>query len=148
EPGAPPTRLVVPGAPPAVVLICYESIFPGMIPRGPDRPGWIVNVSNDAWFGDLRWFTGPWQAYEMARYRSIEEGLPMARAASGGVSAIVDALGRAVGETHRRGGFAEAQLPPALPPTLFAAWGYIFFPGLIAIIAAFRWILAPKSRER
>ena len=124
-PGAAPTRLILPGAPPAVVLICYESIFPGMTPRGDERPGWIINISNDAWFGDPRLFSGPWQHFEIARYRTIEEGLPMARAASGGISGIVDAFGRVVRSTSRRGGFAEAQLPPALVETIFARYGNI-----------------------
>ena len=156
-PGAPPTRLVVPDAPPAVVLICYESIFPGMSPRDADRPGWIVNISNDAWFGDVGKTislgpmrlevssTGPWQAYEMARYRAIEEGLPMARAASGGVSAIVDAFGREVRATHRRGGFAEAQLPPAVEETTFAKWGELLLALLLAVLMALRFG-APAAR--
>jgi apolipoprotein N-acyltransferase len=135
ESGAPPSRLVVPEAPTAVVLICYEAIFPGMIPRGDERPGWIVSVTNDAWFGGG---AGPYQHYAMARYRTIEEGLPMARAASGGVSAIVDAYGRAVRSTQARGGYAEAQLPPALVETPWAQFGYALLWGLIAIIAGMR----------
>jgi apolipoprotein N-acyltransferase len=111
EAGAAPTRLIVPGAPTAVVLICYEAIFPGMIPHGDARPGWIVMVTNDAWFGGG---SGPYQHYAMARYRAIEEGLPVARAASGGTSAIVDAYGREVAATTLRTEYAEAQLPPAL----------------------------------
>jgi apolipoprotein N-acyltransferase len=156
-PGAPPTRLVVPDAPPAVILICYESIFPDFTPRGDDRPGWLVNVSNDAWFGDVGKSynfagfelslssTGPWQAYEMARYRSIEEGLPMARAASGGISAIIDAYGRAVRETARRGGYAEAQLPSRLPQTIYASWGSLVLALLLAILLALRAAPVRKS---
>lgn len=135
--GPAPTRLIVPEAPPAVVLICYEAIFPGMVPRGDERPGWIVSVTNDAWFGDG---TGPWQHYVAARYRTIEEGLPMARAASGGISAIIDSYGRVVRETHRRGGFAEAQLPPSLEQTSLARWGFILIPLLTAFIASLRFI--------
>jgi apolipoprotein N-acyltransferase len=116
EPGPPPTRLVIPEAPPAIVLICYEAIFPGMIPHGEERPGWIISVTNDAWFGDG---AGPYQHFAMARYRSIEEGLPMARAASGGISAIVDSYGRVVRSTQRQGG-VQAQLPPALPELALA----------------------------
>lgn len=138
-PGERPTRLVVPGAQPAVVLICYEAIFPGMVPRGDERPGWIVSVTNDAWFGEG---TGPWQHYAMARYRAIEEGLPMARAASGGVSAIVDAYGREVESTQGRALFAEAQLPPALVETVLARWGNILLPLLLAIVAALRFFPA------
>ena len=145
EVGDPPTRLVVPEAPPAVVLICYEAIFPGLTPRGDERPGWIVSVTNDAWFGKG---TGPWQHYAMARYRSIEEGLPMARAASGGVSAIVDAYGRPVREARGAVLFAEAQLPPALPATIYAQYGTLLLALLTVIIASLRLLLpAPVSRE-
>jgi apolipoprotein N-acyltransferase len=133
--GAPPTRLVVPEAPPAVVLICYEAIFPGMIPRGDERPGWIINVTNDAWFGEG---TGPYQHFAMARYRSIEEGLPMARAASGGVSAIIDGFGRVVRSTEHRGAVAEAQIPPALRETTLASGGDFLLLGLVILIAMLR----------
>jgi len=135
ESGPLPTRLIVPDAQPAVVLICYEAIFPGLIPRGEERPGWIVSVTNDAWFGHG---TGPWQHYFMARYRSIEEGLPMARAASGGISAIVDSYGRQVRSTQGRTLYAEAQLPPALVETTFARWGAILLPALLVLIGAMR----------
>ncbi|HYD89643.1 MAG TPA: apolipoprotein N-acyltransferase [Vitreimonas sp.] len=142
ERGEAPTRLIVPDAPPAVVLICYEAIFPRMTPRGEGRPGWIVSVTNDAWFGDLRWFTGPWQHYAMARYRSIEEGLPMARAASGGVSAIVDSFGREVRSTRDGDLAIEAQLPPALVETTLARWGNILLPLLVVFIAGLRFLPA------
>jgi apolipoprotein N-acyltransferase len=135
ESGARPTRLILPDAPPVVVLICYEAIFPGFVPRGDERPGWIVSVTNDAWFGHG---TGPWQHYVMARYRTIEEGLPMARAASGGVSAIVDAYGREVESTQGRALYAEAQLPPALVETPFARWGNLLLPLLLVFVAGLR----------
>ncbi|ANP46235.1 apolipoprotein N-acyltransferase [Candidatus Viadribacter manganicus] len=142
EAGPSPTRLVIPGAPPAVVLICYEAIFPGMAPRGEGRPGWIVMVTNDAWFGGG---SGPYQHYAMARYRAIEEGLPVARAASGGISAIVDSYGRQVAATNARVLYAEAQLPPALQETPYAQWGSIVLALLFAVIAAFRFI--PSGRR-
>jgi apolipoprotein N-acyltransferase len=145
EPGDPPTRLVVPEAPPAVVLICYEAIFPDLIPRGEERPGWIVSVTNDAWFGNG---TGPWQHYAMARYRAIEEGLPMARAASGGISAIVDSYGRAIREARGDVLYAEAQLPPALAETLYSKWGRLCVALLLVIIASLRFLLpAPEVKE-
>lgn len=119
EPGAhPPRTLIVPGAPAATILICYEVIFPGLAPRGENRPAWIISVTNDAWFGDG---AGPRQHFAMARYRAIETGLPMARAASGGVSAVVDASGRIV--ASNRDGGAEARLPAARPETLYASYG-------------------------
>jgi len=136
EAGPPPTRLVIPEADPAVVLICYEAIFPGMIPRGEDRPGWIISVTNDAWFGEG---TGPYQHFAMARYRAIEEGLPMARAASGGVSAIVDSYGRVVRSTLREGG-VEAQLPPALPEPALANWRSLLLLILVALISGLRFL--------
>ncbi|MGE0532956.1 MAG: apolipoprotein N-acyltransferase [Hyphomonadaceae bacterium] len=142
EAGPPPTRLVVPGAPPAAVLICYEAIFPGMTPRGDGRPGWIVMVTNDAWFGGG---SGPYQHYAMARYRAIEEGLPITRAASGGISAIVDAYGREVAATTARTPYAEAQLPPALPEPPFAQWGSILLAILFVLVAGLRFI--PSGRR-
>jgi apolipoprotein N-acyltransferase len=146
-PGPAPGRIILPGAPPATVLICYEAIFPGLVPRGDERPGWIINISNDAWFGDPRFFSGPWQHFEIARYRSIEEGLPMARAASGGVSAIVDAYGRVVRSTFRRGGHAEAQLPPALVATPFAVYGNFLLITMLCLTAALRF-LPPRRRTQ
>lgn len=142
EAGPTPSRLVVPDAPPALTLICYEAIFPGLTPRGAERPGWLVSVTNDAWFGDRRWFTGPWQHYAMARYRSIEEGLPMARAASGGFSAIVDSFGQEVVSTRDGRLFAEAQLPPAIVETTLARWGNILLPLLVVLIAGLRFLPA------
>lgn len=141
EPGPPPTRLVIPDAPPAVVLICYEAIFPGMTPRGEERPGWLISLTNDAWFGTG---SGPWQHFNIARYRAIEEGLPMARAASGGISAVVDAFGRPAALTARQGASGEAQLPPALPPTLFATLGFLLTPAFFGLLATVR--LLPFGR--
>jgi apolipoprotein N-acyltransferase len=146
-PGPMPGRIILPGAPPATVLICYEAIFPGMIPRGDERPGWIINISNDAWFGNPSFFTGPWQHFEIARYRSIEEGLPMARAASGGISAIIDGFGRVVRSTHRREGFAEAQLPPALVVTPFAQYGNSLLVLLLCLTLALRFLPALPTAE-
>ncbi len=144
-PGPPPHRLVVDaGAEPLVVQICYESIFPGLTPRGEGRPGWIVNVTNDAWFGGG---VGPAQHFAIARYRAIEEGLPLARAASGGASAIVDAYGRAIEVADPEVGFAEAQLPATLPPTPFAQFGWALLAALLAGFAGLR-AFAPSLAPR
>lgn len=85
--------LNVPGLPLAAPLVCYEIIFPGKVmPPGP-RPGVLVNLTNDAWFGRT---PGPYQHFAQARMRAVEEGLPLVRAANTGISAIVDPMGRIV----------------------------------------------------
>lgn len=142
-PGRPPERLIVPGAPPAAPLICYEAIFPGYVPRGAERPEWIVNVSIDAWYGT---FTGPWQHANSARYRAIEEGLPMARAASGGVSGVFDALGREMVATDLAGGAVEYSLPPSLPETFYARFDVLLTAALFFLIALLRFAAPGPAR--
>jgi apolipoprotein N-acyltransferase len=143
-PGPIPQRLVIDAeAEPVIVQICYESIFPGLIPRGNERPGWIVNVTNDAWFGNG---SGPLQHFNIARYRAIEEGLPMARAASGGVSAIVDAYGRPTRIAALGVGYAEAQLPQTLPPTWFARLGWLLVGAMMLGLLGLRCL--PLARIR
>lgn len=116
--------------PPFGALICYEVIFPASVV--PDeRPAWLVNVTNDAWFGIS---TGPWQHLAAARLRAVEEGLPLARAAQTGVSAVFDARGREVARTGLgETGALMAPLPAAREPTLFARLGLVL-PGLLAVI--------------
>ena len=111
----------VPGAPKMLPLICYEAIFPGQsVPRG-ERPGWIVNVTNDGWFGIS---TGPYQHFQQARVTAIAEGLPLVRAANTGVSGVIDPLGRIVKSLPLGvDGVIDADLPRALPPTPYAHYG-------------------------
>jgi len=125
--GPRPRPLRVPGLPVVQPLICYEALYPGFTREGARaagvRPSWIVNVSNDAWFGAT---SGPWQHLNMASYRAIEEGLPMVRATPTGVSAVIDAFGRVVpGARLGEGafGFIDAQLPSALAPTPYSRLG-------------------------
>jgi apolipoprotein N-acyltransferase len=113
--------LKVPGAPSTSPLLCYEVIFAGeVVPRG-ERPGWILNLTNDGWFGIS---TGPYQHLRQARVRAIEEGLPLVRAANSGISAIVDPLGRVVRSLPLGvEGVLDAPLPQAIAPTLYARFG-------------------------
>ncbi|HEY5347833.1 MAG TPA: apolipoprotein N-acyltransferase [Rhizomicrobium sp.] len=108
------------GAPPVGPLICYEIIFPGAV-TAKQRPGWLVNVTNDAWFGP---WAGPRQHFLIARVRAIEEGLPVIRAANTGISAVIDPKGRILAMIGlNRMGFLDAGLPAALPATPYARFG-------------------------
>jgi apolipoprotein N-acyltransferase len=102
-------------------LICYEAIFPGSaVPRG-ERPGWLVNVTNDGWFGIS---TGPYQHFQQARALAIAEGLPLVRAANTGISAVVDPVGRIINALPLGvEGVLDASLPNAVEPTYFLIFG-------------------------
>ena len=125
-----PRTLHLPGAPSVGPLICYEAIFSGEIVDGRDRPGWLVNVTNDAWFGDS---SGPRQHLIASRLRAVEEGLPLMRAANTGISASFDPKGR---EIARLGmnveGSISVRLPSAMASTLFARFG-LPVPGFLAV---------------
>jgi apolipoprotein N-acyltransferase len=136
--------IAVPGAPLALPLICYEIIFPGaVVPKGP-RPGWIVNVTNDGWFGVS---SGPYQHFQQARVRAIEEGLPLVRAANTGISAVVDPLGRIVASLPLgTDGVIDAPLPQPIGAPLYARIGdtVATLMVVIALLALIRWRLRPK----
>ena len=114
-PGERRRPLGVPRAPHALPLICYEIIFPGQaVPRDGERPGWLLNLTNDGWFGNS---TGPYQHFQQARVRAIEEGLPLVRAANTGISAVVDPLGRIVKQLPLGAeGVLDAPLPRPVAP--------------------------------
>ena len=121
EPGSRRRLLEVPGLPPAVALICYEAIFSGeAVPDlgGSERPGLLLNVTNDGWFGNT---TGPYQHLSQARLRAVEEGLPMVRAANTGLSAVIDPYGRILHQLPLgMDGVIDSPLPRAAPRTFFA----------------------------
>lgn len=135
-PGNGPRSFDVPGAPPAGVLICYEILFPGAV-VGETRPGWLVNVTDDSWFGPSS-STGPYQHFLTARVRAIEEGLPVVRAANTGISGVIDAEGRIVASLPSGGkAVLDASLPQALQPTLYARLGDAIFALLLVLCLAF-----------
>ncbi len=114
----------------AGIQICYEIIFSGQIVDRAHRPDYIVNPSNDGWFGS--W--GPPQHLAQARLRAIEDGLPVLRSTTSGVSAVVDADGIVRGAIPRgQAGRLDGMIPPAHPPTLFARWGNLLALGWAAI---------------
>jgi len=120
-PGTRRRAMEIPNAPRVLPLICYEAIFPGVVAARDDRPGWIVNLTNDGWFGIS---TGPYQHLQQARMRAIEEGLPLVRAANTGISAVIDPLGRIVARLDLGvEGVLDSGLPSAIPPTIYARHG-------------------------
>lgn len=130
--GPGPKTLRVDGLPPFSPIICYEVIFSGHVIDPADRPKWILNITNDAWFGPS---TGPRQHFQQARLRAIEEGLPVVRVANTGISGVIDAYGRVrnrldLGEQ----GVVDAPLPDALPGTPFMFIGQ-WFALVLAVLA-------------
>ena len=122
ESGATSRLLTSPGLPPVFPMVCYESIFPDEIAeRIADqtlRPGLLLNVTNDGWFGKT---PGPYQHFAQARLRAIEQGLPLIRSANTGLSAIVDSYGRVVGSVPLGAeGVIDGFLPKSLAPTFFS----------------------------
>jgi apolipoprotein N-acyltransferase len=137
-------RITVPGAPSALPLICYEIIFPGELTSSDERPGWIVNVTNDGWFGIS---SGPYQHLQQTRVTAIEEGLPVVRAANTGISAVVDPAGRIVAALPLASeGVLDAQLPRSIGPPIYARLGDT--PAAVLILIAFVGAIRGRLRAR
>jgi apolipoprotein N-acyltransferase len=132
DPGPGPRTLDLPIVGKVGFQLCYEIIFSGEVVDRANRPNFLFNPSNDAWFG--AW--GPPQHLAQARLRALEEGLPVLRATPTGITAVVDADGRLVSTipAHRQG-FLDARLPAPNPPTLFARFGNVL-PMLFALLLA------------
>jgi apolipoprotein N-acyltransferase len=134
-PGPGVTTMRLPGLPPVSPLICYEVIFPGAVADADDRPAWLLNLTNDAWYGNS---AGPHQHFAIARVRAVEEGLPLVRAANTGISGVIDAHGRIVARLGLgEGGVLDAPLPAAAPPTLYSRYGDALLVLLLFIQAVF-----------
>lgn len=136
--------MAIPGLPAALGLVCYEALFPGNIVQGTARPGVLINVTNDGWFGES---TGPYQHFHQARIRAVEEGAPLLRAANNGISAVVDPYGRALqvlGLNVR--GVIDSTLPEAVTPPLYARLGDWILAIIIAIYAGFAVRLRKNDR--
>ena len=120
--GPGPRTLRLPGLPPFSPLICYEAIFPWAVLDTADRPGFLLNITNDAWFGIS---SGPYQHFASARLRAVEQGLALVRVANTGISAVVDGHGRVVASLALGAGdVLDAPLPVALDGlTPYARWG-------------------------
>jgi apolipoprotein N-acyltransferase len=137
--GPGPHTITLAGLPPFAGAVCYEAIFPGAIVNQQERPDWILNLTNDAWYGRS---SGPFQHLASARTRTIEEGLPMVRVANNGISAVIDAAGRVRGRINLDTiGYADFALPAPGGPTFYSRAGdwslvVLLLLGSVPVIAA------------
>ena len=142
--GIGPRSIDVPGVGLAGMLICYEAIFPHRLVDEQQRPRWIVNVTNDGWFGLS---VGPHQHLAQVRMRAVEKGLPIARAANTGISAVIDPWGRYLGKTELETvAVLDARLPPAIAAPFFARWGVMpfwIFAGIVMV--GFFFLMRPRK---
>lgn len=148
SPGPGPVTLAIDGAPLASPLICYEAIFPAHVTvpweDGAPRPRWLLNVTNDAWFGLS---SGPYQHLAAARMRAVEEGIPLVRAANNGVSGVYDAYGRVRAEAGLgTRAVVDADLPqPVMGVTSYSRYGnYTLSVMLLIYVVVFP--IFPKGR--
>ncbi len=124
----------------ALPLICYEAVFPQDVRSAPARPDWILQITNDAWFGS---FSGPFQHAAQSQLRAVESGLPLIRVGNTGVTEVIDARGRVLASLpFGTQGHLDAALPGALPPTLYWRWGewplLVWLAGLATLAMAVR----------
>jgi apolipoprotein N-acyltransferase len=132
--GPGPRTLRLPGLPPVGPLICYEVIFPGQVVDRGDRPAWLLNLTNDGWYGIS---TGPYQHFASARLRAVEEGLPVIRVANTGISGAIDSYGRVLVQTPLgEPSVVDVALPQHLSAlTPYARWGDAALAALLAIFS-------------
>lgn len=138
--GPGPRTIPVSKAFPAAPMVCYEAIFSGEVVDKTHRPEWLINVTNDGWYGLS---AGPHHHFAMAQTRAVEEGLPLVRSANTGISAVVDGYGR-IWDKLDLGteGVLDANLPKALPPTLFSRYGNkipLFLAGILILLSFKKW---------
>jgi len=127
-------------------LICYEAIFPAEIGDAADGASVLLNVTNDAWFGNS---PGPYQHFLQARLTAVERGLPLIRGANNGISAVVDAKGRVVsGLAYDAAGVVDATLPGRFAPGEWLKWQGRAFPILLAAFLAIAGISRIGFRNR
>lgn len=127
-----------------VPLICYEAVFPQDVNGAGQRADFLIQITNDAWFGQN---SGPYQHLAQARMRAIEQGLPMIRAANTGISAMIDPLGRMIDSLQLgQAGYIDAILPAPLAPTLYSRFGDMPVLGLLLLALAALWFVQSRKR--
>ncbi len=143
--GPGPRTLHIPGLPPVGALICYEAIFSHQVIDESDRPDWMVNITNDAWFGNS---AGPRQHLAAARLRAVEEGIPLMRAANTGISVGFDARGHELGRlAMQTAGVLPLHLPARLALPLYARVG-LLLPGSVALLAMVTGLIGIRTKKR
>ncbi|MEQ9661559.1 MAG: apolipoprotein N-acyltransferase [Parasphingopyxis sp.] len=144
-PGPGPQTLELPGFGTVGGQICYEMVFSGEVVERANRPDFLFNPSNDAWFG--AW--GPPQHLAQARLRAIEEAMPIIRSTPTGVSAIIDARGVVADHIpYHQAGTIDARLPAPAPPTLFSRFGNILPMIFAAMLIGISLLLGWRERRR
>ena len=146
EPGAAPRRLMrIAGLPPVEMLVCYEASFPGEVAQGRERPGLMINLTNDAWFGVT---TGPYQHFHQTRLRAVEQGVAMLRSANTGISAIVDPMGRILSFLAlNQVGIIDGALPRAIRAPLYALYGDLIELAMLLAMLAYLGVSAMIRRD-
>jgi apolipoprotein N-acyltransferase len=143
--GPGPRTLHIPGLPPVGALICYEAIFSHQVIDEADRPAWMVNITNDAWFGNS---SGPRQHLAAARLRAVEEGLPLMRAANTGISAGFDAKGHELGHLEMQTtGVLAVHLPAPVMLPLYARLGLLLPGGVAGLALVFGLLRNPREKR-
>ncbi|MBK20585.1 MAG: apolipoprotein N-acyltransferase [Rhodospirillaceae bacterium] len=144
SPGPGPRTIKLMNIPSFSPLICYEVIFQDGIIGPGERPKWLLNITNDAWFGTS---SGPFQHFAMARFRSVEQGLPLIRAANTGISAVIDPYGRVIRKLslNTRGKIDSALPSPLRKKTLYSSVGDM--PVLIIAITVIIALIWRRRRD-
>ena len=145
SPGYGPRTLRLKGLPPVSPLICYEVIFPANVVDSEDRPDWMLNLTNDGWYGLS---SGPYQHFDAARMRAVEEGLPLVRVANTGISGVIDGYGRVITMLALGSkGIIDTGLPRPLEPTLFSRFRNAIVIFLIILVAVSGILLSIRDKD-
>ncbi|MFL2834318.1 MAG: nitrilase-related carbon-nitrogen hydrolase, partial [Alphaproteobacteria bacterium] len=131
----------------ARTVICYEIIFPEEINPNNNDIDAIINLTNDAWFGNS---SGPYQHLNSARFRAIEQGVPVLRAANTGISAVIDPYGRVIRKINlNKSGYIVSSLPNKTKKTLYSKVGdFLFFGVLMLSVLVLLLIKMNRKNER
>jgi len=146
-PGPGIQTLSLPGLPSVSPLICYEAIFPCEVVDGKSQPQWMLNLTNDAWYGQT---PGPYQHLQIVRVRAIEEGIPLVRSANNGISAVIDSFGKILYRLELNEiGFIDFTLPKPLSyATLYRRWGDLLFSGILFLFIALAVAYRPYQKRK